>query len=80
VLDGAIEDTTDSLPPRPHPITEFPVFDLPTHIDSIVTGPDGNVWFSDLGTSVWRITVTGELTKFSELGTLSHTRDRVCSC
>jgi len=66
-IDGAIDGTTDSS--QPHPITEFPVFDIPTHIDSIAVAPDGNVWFSNSGTSVWRITVTGEITKFSELGT-----------
>ncbi len=47
------------------PITEFPLPSASAAPDSITTGPDGNVWFLELGSSnVARITPGGTVTEF----------------
>jgi streptogramin lyase len=47
-------------------ITEFPLPTANSQPDFIVTGPDGNLWFTeDSGNRIGRITSTGTLTEFT---------------
>jgi streptogramin lyase len=79
VLDGAIYRMAPTsheitFPPTETIITRFLLPDLDSVVDGITTGPDGNLWFSDLyfvsgkttegKSAIGRITPTGSIKKF----------------
>ncbi|MBI2681260.1 MAG: hypothetical protein HYX25_09680 [Candidatus Solibacter usitatus] len=50
-------------------ITEFPVPTSSGTLEQIVTGPDGNLWFTDFsGQTIWRMTTAGVTTPFATGG------------
>jgi streptogramin lyase len=50
---------------RSQVITEFPVPTVNADVDSIVAGPDGNLWFTENnGNKIGRITTAGVITEF----------------
>jgi streptogramin lyase len=64
--DGAATDVT--LPPA-HPTREFFLAEPSGRPLWIAVGPDGNMWFTDNGPFIWRITLAGQISKFGPFGT-----------
>jgi streptogramin lyase len=53
-----------ATPPTPH-VTEFPVPTASGEPDGITTGPDGNLWFTEINVNkIGRITPSGTVTEF----------------
>jgi virginiamycin B lyase len=46
-------------------VTEYPISTMGRQPSGIVAGPDGNVWFGELGGGIGRITPAGVITEFS---------------
>lgn len=62
-------DATDATDAPAHPTREFFLAEPSGRPLWIAAGPDGNLWFTDDGPFIWRITLAGQISKFGPFGT-----------
>ncbi len=70
---AAVKPFTGALAPMPQ-VTEYTIPTNGSQPEDLVKGPDGNVWFTENGGKIGRVTTSGAFTEFAVPPRAEHLR------